>query len=118
MMPESPQWPTKIFPRLMKQMEAVVPAVEASPDAVGRQLGRSFTISCEAGSHAHICIVHQSVTVLVARSYLLHGEEALADGAQHSLVVVFAPEALREVRIQILSFSKPKSALNCLNRMG
>ena len=37
----------------------------------------------------------------VARSYLLHGEEALADGAQHSLVVVFAPEALREVRIQI-----------------
>ena len=69
-------------------------------------------------TRSNISIVHQSVTVLVARSYLLHGKEALADGPQHSLVVVFAPEALREVRIQILSFSKPKSALNCLNRMG
>jgi hypothetical protein len=33
-MPESPQWPTNSFPRFMKQIEAVVPAVEGNPEAV------------------------------------------------------------------------------------
>ena len=31
MMPESPTWPMKIFPRLIKQTEAVVPAVDGRP---------------------------------------------------------------------------------------
>jgi len=43
--PESPTWPMKSLPRFMKQIDAVVPAVEGRPDAVLRQLGRSFHIA-------------------------------------------------------------------------
>jgi hypothetical protein len=46
MIPESPTCPMKILPRFMKQTDAVVPAVEGSPDAVFFQLGRSVHMDC------------------------------------------------------------------------
>ena len=46
MIPESPTCPMKSLPRLMKQTEAVVPAVDGKPEAVFFHEGKSFHISC------------------------------------------------------------------------
>lgn len=65
MIPESPTWPIKIFPRLINAMLAVVPAVLGNPEAVLGHFSKNNNSNSHLIERSTVAILLEQIIYLV-----------------------------------------------------